>query len=158
MQSPLQADEDWMALALDEARGASAAGEVPVGAVVVRGGVVLGRGANRTRRDKVVHAHAELLALGAAQQAGGDYRLDGAEIFVTLEPCLMCLGAIHQSRLARIVYGAPEPKFGALESRFELRSHPALRRLEVRSGVAASESAALLAAFFQQLRGLGASN
>lgn len=152
MHSRGNSDEHWMALALEEAALAMAEGEVPVGAVVVRAGELLARGANRTRRDKVIQAHAELVALGAAQQAAGDYRLDQAEIFVTLEPCLMCLGAIHQSRLGRIVYGAPEPKFGALESRFELRGHPALRRLELRGGVLAAESAALLGRFFQSLR------
>jgi tRNA(adenine34) deaminase len=146
------ADESYMRLALAQARLAGAAGEVPVGAVVVLAGEVIGAGANRTRRDGVVHAHAELVALGEAERRLGDFRLDNAAMYVTLEPCLMCLGAIHQARLGRVVYGAPEPKFGALGSRFDLRGAEALRRLDISSGVLAGEAAALLGEFFKALR------
>jgi tRNA(adenine34) deaminase len=149
------ADEAFMRLALEQAAGAAAAGEVPVGAVVALAGQVLGCGANRTRRDGVVTAHAELLALAQAERAAGDYRLEHAVMYVTVEPCLMCLGAIHQARLARLVYGAAEPKSGALGSRFDLRGHPALRRLSITSGVLAEEAAALLGAFFRGLRDEG---
>jgi tRNA(adenine34) deaminase len=145
-------DEQWMRLALAEAEAAGAAGEVPVGAVVVLDGELAGRGGNRTRRDGIVQAHAELVALAAAEHKLGDYRLDRAELYVTVEPCLMCLGAIHQARVARLVYGAAEPKFGALGSRFELASHEALRRLTIVGGVLAEEAAALLSAFFAGLR------
>ena len=146
------ADVDFMRLALRQAEAAYAAGEVPVGAVAVLGGRVIGSGENRTRRDGIVHAHAELCALAEAERALGDYRLDGAELYVTVEPCLMCLGAIHQARIRRLVYGAREPKFGALGSRFELHHHSALRRLSITGGVLAEESAALLGRFFQSLR------
>ncbi len=119
---------------------------------MVLAGLVAGAGANRTRRDGVVTAHAELLALAAAEQAAGDFRLDGAVVYVTVEPCLMCLGAILQARVARIVYGAGEPKSGALGSRFDLREHPALRKLAITAGVLAEEAAALLGEFFLALR------
>src|SRR5262249_36291041 len=114
-------DSAWMRLALEQARAAAAAGEVPVGAVLVQPavatdapGTLLGAGENRTRRDCLAAAHAELVALAQAERASGDYRLDNAVLYVTVEPCLMCLGALHQARLTRVVYGCPEPKFGAL--------------------------------------------
>lgn len=141
-----------MALALAEASQAAAAGEVPIGAVVVHDGRVLARGQNRTRRDGIVHAHAELVAIAAAERATGDFRLDNSVMYVTVEPCLMCLGAIHQARFTRVVYGVDEPKFGALTSRFNLRDHEALRRISVTGGVLAGQSAALLSSFFAGLR------
>jgi len=141
-----------MALALDEARQAAAAGEVPVGAVVVNDGRVLARGQNRTRRDGIVHAHAELVALAAAERAAGDFRLDNSVMYVTVEPCLMCLGALHQARFTRVVYGADEPKFGAVTSRFQLRGHEALRKISFTGGVLAGQSAELLSDFFAGLR------
>jgi len=141
-----------MRLALAQARLAGAAGEVPVGAVLVLASQVIGAGANRTRRDGVVHAHAELIALGEAERRLGDFRLDDAAMYVTLEPCLMCLGAIHQARLGRLVYGAPEPKFGALGSRFDLRGAEALKRISIAGGVLAGEAAALMSEFFKALR------
>jgi tRNA(adenine34) deaminase len=145
------ADEAHMRRALALAAAASSAGEVPVGAVLVYNGAVQGEGANRTRRDGVVQAHAELLALAEAERSTGDFRLDNAEMYVTVEPCLMCLGALHQARLCRVVFGCPEPKFGAL-SRFGLRGHPALERLRLEGGLLADEAAALLGAFFRRLR------
>lgn len=145
-------DEEWMRLALEAAARAGAAGEVPVGAVVVLDGQLLGSGGNRTRRDGIVHAHAELVALAEAERKLGDYRLDEAVLYVTVEPCLMCLGAIHQARVARVVYGTVEPKFGALGGRFDLAGHPALRRLAVEGGVLAEEAAAQLSGFFANLR------
>ncbi len=151
-QPPLPADDArWMRAALAQAELAAAEGEVPVGAVVVVNGELVGVGANRTRRDCIIHAHAELVALADAERRLGDYRLDDAQVYVTVEPCLMCLGAIHQARAARVVYGAPELKFGAC-SRFGLASHPALRRLTICGGVLAEEAAGLLSRFFAGLR------
>jgi len=147
-----ETDVNWMRLALEEAQAAAEAGEVPVGAVIVQGGKLLGRGANRTRRDHVVHSHAELVALSEAQRGSRDFRLDDATIYVTVEPCLMCLGAILQSRISRIVYGAAEPKFGALGSRFDLAHHPALRKVDITAGVLAEEASELLGKFFRGLR------
>ena len=144
-------DEQWMRAALELAVQAAAAGEVPVGAVVVLDGGLAGGGANRTRRDRIVHAHAELVALAEAERKLGDYRLDGAEVYVTVEPCLMCLGAIHQARASRVIYGATEPKFGAF-SRYGLAGHPGLRKLEIQGGVLADEAAELLGRFFSGLR------
>jgi tRNA(adenine34) deaminase len=142
-----------MQLALGEARAAGAAGEVPVGAVLAAAdGQVLGRGGNRTRRDGLVHAHAELVALAEAERASGDFRLDDSVLYVTLEPCLMCLGALLQARVSTIVFAAREPKFGALYSRFPLADHPLVSRLTIREGVLRDESTALLADFFRKLR------
>ena len=141
-----------MRLAINEAQFAGQAGEVPIGAIVVLDGIVIGKGTNRTRRDGVVHAHAEITALAEAERNTGDFRLDGAILYVTVEPCLMCLGAIYQARIARVVYGAEEPKFGALCSRFDLAEHPTLRRLQFEGGLMAEETAALLGDFFKNLR------
>jgi tRNA(adenine34) deaminase len=151
-----ETDVKWMRLALEEASAAAEAGEVPIGAVIVQAEKLLARGANRTRRDHVVHSHAEIVALSAAQRISGDFRLDEAAIYVTVEPCLMCLGAIVQSRISRVVYGTAEPKFGALGSRFDLAHHPALRKISIVSGVLAEEAAQLLSDFFRGLR-LGSS-
>ena len=142
-----------MQVALDEARAAGAAGEVPVGAVLAdTEGRLLGRGGNRTRRDGVVHAHAELNALAEAERVSGDFRLDDSVLYVTLEPCLMCLGALLQARVGTIVFAAREPKFGALYSRFALADHPVVARLQIREGVLRDESSALLSDFFRELR------
>lgn len=170
--APTPADLFFMALALEEARLAADAGEVPVGAVITApaaslsaagrrpdslpqaqpGVWLLGRGNNHTRRSSRVHAHAELEALAAAEALLGDYRLEGATCYVTLEPCLMCLGALSQARISRVVYGAPEPKFGALRSRFSLEGHEAFRRMDFCGAVLAEQSQALLAGFFGSLR------
>jgi tRNA(adenine34) deaminase len=142
-----------MQLALAEARAAGDAGEVPVGAVIAdANGGVLGRGGNRTRRHGVVHAHAELVALAEAERVAGDFRLDDSVLYVTLEPCLMCLGALLQARVGTIVFAAREPKFGALYSRFPLADHPLVARLTIREGVLRDESALLLSDFFRKLR------
>jgi len=143
---------EYMHQALELAREAAQAGEVPVGALVVQQGRITGRGANRTRRDGVVSAHAEILALAEAERRAGDYRLEDAELYVTVEPCLMCLGAIYQARVQRLYYGAPEPKFGALGSRYDLSGHPALDRLEINGPLLAEQSAELLGNFFSGLR------
>jgi tRNA(adenine34) deaminase len=142
----------WMGLALEQARLALAVGEVPVGAVVVQRGVLIGSGHNRTRSDSSVTAHAELVAMREAAAHIGDFRLDPAEIYITLEPCLMCLGAIHQARVSKIIFGAREPKFGALGSVFDMQDHPALRRIEFQGGLREEESKEMLTGFFVKLR------
>lgn len=142
-------DEQYMRTALEEARLAERAGEVPVGAVIVLDDRVIARGANRTIADCDPTAHAEMVALRAAAQTLGNYRLGGATLYVTLEPCAMCAGALVQARVARLVYGADDPKGGAVRTCFEVLSHPRLNhRVEVTAGVLAEECAALLQAFF----------
>jgi tRNA(adenine34) deaminase len=146
-------DADYMRLALDQARAAAAAGEVPIGAVLVLGERVLAAGGNRTIGDCDPTAHAELIALRAAAAALGNYRLVGATIYVTLEPCAMCAGALIQARVGRLVYAADEPKGGAIRTCMQVLDAPALNhRVSVTSGVLAEESAALLQSFFTARR------
>ena len=146
-------DIEFMRMALEEGRAAERAGEVPVGAVVVRAGVVIARGANRTIADGDPTAHAEIVALRAAARAIGNYRLAGATLYVTIEPCAMCAGAIVQARLERLVYGADDPKGGAVRSCFAVLDHPQLNhRVAVTAGVCAQESTALLQSFFAARR------
>src|SRR5882757_6291547 len=125
-QGSIEKDVEFMRIALEEARGAAAAGEVPVGAVLVRdsNGVVVARGANRTIRDCDPTAHAEVVVLREASRAIGNYRLAGTTLYVTIEPCSMCAGAIIQARVPRLVYGCDDPKGGAVRSCFEILSHP----------------------------------
>ena len=138
--------------ALALARKAAVTGEVPVGCVVELSGDIIGRGENRTIRDRDPSAHAEINALREAASAFGDYRLENARLVCTAEPCLMCLGAILHARVAEVVYGVAEPKFGALESRFALKDHERLRKMSFRSGVLAEEILPLMSAFFASLR------
>lgn len=146
-------DERWMREALAEARAAEQAGEVPVGAVIVLEGNVLARAGNRTLRDGDPTAHAEIVALREAARAAANHRLVGAAIYVTLEPCAMCAGALVQARVARLVYGADDPRAGAVRTHFGIADHPSLNhRVEVASGLLAEESAALLRAFFAAKR------
>ena len=146
-------DGEALTLALNEARAAAAAGEVPVGAIVVENGVVVGRGQNRVLRDLDPTAHAEIVALREAARAVGNYRLGGCEIFVTLEPCAMCAGAMIHARLARLVYSAADPKAGAVSSVLEVLNHPRLNhQILVTSGELAEESGELLRGFFRQRR------
>jgi tRNA(adenine34) deaminase len=147
------ADNRWMARALDEARAAAAAGEVPVGAVIVREGVALVATQNRMLRDRDATSHAELLALRAASRLLGDQRLTGCTLYVTLEPCSMCAGAIVLARPDRVVFGAWDDKAGFGGSVGDLLRHPRLNhRPEVLAGVRASESAELLKEFFRERR------
>lgn len=142
-----------MSLALAEARLAAAAGEVPVGAVLVKDGRLLATGRNTPVAQHDPSAHAEINALRAGAAALGNYRLDGCELFVTLEPCAMCSGAMLHSRLARVVFGATDPKTGAAGSVLDLFAEPRLNhRTQVQGGVLADECAAVLQAFFQQRR------
>ena len=146
-------DERFMGLALDEARAALAAGEVPVGAVVVLDGRVIGRGHNQPLGLKDPTAHAEVLALRAAAQVMGNYRLDGADLYATVEPCAMCCGAAVLARVARVVYGAPDPKAGAARTLYRLLEDARLNhQAAVRGDVRGEESAALLREFFQSKR------
>ena len=146
-------DLGFMALALEEARGAAAAGEVPVGCVVVRDGVVVARAANRTIRDQDATAHAESLALRAASAAAGRWRLDGHTLYVTLEPCAMCAGALVLARVDRVVFGAWDPKAGMAGSVGDLLRHPRLNhRPEVQGGVLEEATGEVLRAFFASRR------
>jgi tRNA(adenine34) deaminase len=149
-----RADEGWMQVALGEARAALGHGDVPVGAVVVAAdGIELGRGRNRREQTGDPTAHAEMEALRAAAHALGHWRLDGSTLLVTLEPCTMCAGALVQARVGRLVFGADDPKAGAVTSLFDLVRDPRLpHRLEVRRGVLATDSAELLRAFFRERR------
>jgi tRNA(adenine34) deaminase len=146
-------DRYWMRQALAEARRAADLGEVPIGAVVVKDGEIVGRGHNRREVDGDPLAHAELLALREAARRVGGWRLAGCTMVVTLEPCPMCAGALVASRIDRLVYGAADPKAGYCGSLGNLVQDARLNhRLEVSSGVLAEESAALLRGFFASLR------
>jgi len=147
-------DIDFMRAAIAEARAAEAAGEVPVGAVVVSpDGDILARGQNRVIRDHDPSGHAELIALRAAGISLQNYRLTGCSLYVTLEPCAMCAGAILHARIARLVYAAHDPKAGACGSALEVMNHPKLNhRCEVFAGVLADECSTLLQTFFRSRR------
>jgi len=147
------ADRYWMQRALDLARRAEAEGEVPVGALVVRDDVVLGRGWNRPIAEHDATAHAEIRAVRAACSQAENYRLSGATLYVTLEPCAMCAGAIVHARIARVVYGADDFRAGAVTSVFSVFDEPRLNhRVRYTSGVQADESALLLREFFRARR------
>ena len=142
-----------MRAALEQARLAAAAGEVPVGAVVVLNGAVVGAGHNRPISSHDPTAHAEVVAMRAAAEATGNYRLTGATLYVTIEPCLMCVGAMVHARIAELVFGTPEPKSGAIESTQRAHEHPALNhRLTVVSGVLAGECSDIMRTFFERRR------
>jgi tRNA(adenine34) deaminase len=147
------ADEILMRAALAEAQAAANAGEVPIGALAVIGGAIVARGQNRVLRDLDPTAHAEVVAIRAAAQAIGNYRLLDCELYVTLEPCAMCAGAMIHARLARLVYAAQDPKAGAAGSVLEVLNHPRLNhRMQVTPGVLAEECGELLRGFFRERR------
>ena len=147
-------DRQWMALAMEEARLAAEAGEVPVGAVVVRHGEVIARGHNRTVRDQDATAHAESLAIRAASAALESWRFEGCTLYVTLEPCAMCAGALVLARIDRVVFGAFDDKAGMAGSVGDVLRHPRLNHHpEVRAGVCDAEAGALLRDFFAARRG-----
>src|SRR3954468_9775363 len=147
-------DELFMRIALELATQAEAAGEVPVGAVVVRDGEVVGRGYNHPICGHDPTAHAEVAAMRDAAQRLGNYRLRGCALYVTLEPCVMCAGAIMHARIARVVYGAADPKTGACGSVVDLFAEPRLNHhATVTGGVLAAECGALLSGFFRERRG-----
>lgn len=146
-------DERWMLEAIALARAAQARGEVPVGAVVVSDGRIVGRGGNAPVAANDPTAHAEIAALREAGQTLGNYRLPGCELYVTLEPCAMCAGAIMHARIRRVVFGASDPKTGACGSVVDLFAESRLNHhTRVHGGVAAQECAALLSAFFAARR------
>lgn len=147
-------DEGFMAEALRLAREAGAMGEVPVGAVVVKDGEIIGRGFNAPISSQDPTAHAEIVALRDAARLMGNYRLPGCELYVTLEPCVMCCGAIIHARIARVVFGARDPKTGACGSVVNLFDEPRLNfHATVKGGVLAAECGALLTDFFAARRG-----
>jgi tRNA(adenine34) deaminase len=149
----MEADIQFMQEALAEARAASSAGEVPIGAVLVHDGETLARSGNRTIRDCDPTAHAEVLVLREAARLLGNYRLADTALYVTIEPCSMCAGAIVQARVPRLVYGADDPKGGAVRSCFKILSHQRLNhQVEITSGVLAADCAAILQSFFAERR------
>ena len=142
-----------MQAALAEARLAAQSGEVPIGAVVVHDGAIIARGQNRVLRDVDPTAHAEMVALRAAAAVLGNYRLNGCALYVTLEPCAMCAGAMTHARLERVVFAAADPKAGAAGSVLAVVNHPRLNhQMVVESGVMAAEAAELLRNFFRERR------
>ena len=145
--------EPYMQLALEEAHRAQQAGEVQIGAVVVMDGSVVGTGWNQPIQADDPTAHAEIVALRAAARARRNYRLTGATLYVTVEPCLMCVGAMVHARVGTLVYGAPEPKAGAVQSTMRALEHPALNhRVEVVSGVLDDDCRAAIQTFFRATR------
>lgn len=149
-------DERYLREAIAEARAAEAAGEVPVGAILVAadGETILARGNNQVLRASDPTAHAEMVALRAAGSALGNYRLLGCTLYCTLEPCAMCAGAILHGRIARLVYAAPDPKAGACGSVLAVMNHPQLNhKVEVTSGILADECGTMLTEFFRARRG-----
>jgi tRNA(adenine34) deaminase len=150
---PRETHEAYMRLALEEAGRAQETGEVPVGAVLVADGRVVGRGFNRPIGSVDPTAHAEIVALRAAAGALANYRMPGVTAYVTLEPCLMCVGALLNARVATVVYGAPEPKWGAVRSLLRLEDLPLTHRFEVVAGVLEEDSRQLLVEFFRSRRG-----
>jgi tRNA(adenine34) deaminase len=148
-------DSDYMRLALDLARDAANKGEVPVGAIVVQDGIVIGRGANAPIQNHDPSAHAEIIALREAARHLGNYRLVDCTLYVTLEPCAMCSGAIQHARITKLVFGASDPKTGACGSVVNLMNEPKLNHhTEVVGGILAEECGALLSSFFKQRRQL----
>ncbi len=148
-----EADRKWMRLALSEAESALATDDVPIGAVAVRQGAVIGRGYNRREADKDPTAHAEIIAIREAAAALDRWRLDEVTLYCTLEPCSMCAGAMVLARLPRLVYAAGDPKAGAAGSIIDITRHHRLNHhVHVESGLYAEEAAELLRAFFRRLR------
>ena len=146
-------DEVWMRLALDEAADAERLGEVPIGAVVVLGEKVIGRGHNRVITEQDPTAHAEIVALRDAARFLNNYRLTGTTLYVTIEPCPMCAGALVNARVARLVYGAADPRAGAVTTLFQLCTDPRLNhRLQVQAGVLEAECREMIQSFFRRRR------
>jgi tRNA(adenine34) deaminase len=146
-------DSDCMQAALAEARAAAEAGEVPIGAVVVHEGAIVARGQNLVLRDVDPTAHAEIVAMRAAAKVLGNYRLNGCTVYVTLEPCAMCAGAMVHARIDRLVFAAADPKAGACGSVLSVLNHPALNhQMLVEQGIAAEEAGELLRGFFRERR------
>ena len=146
-------DAAWMQMALDQARRAAELGEVPVGALVIKDGEILGQGHNRNLLDNDPTAHAEIVALRLAAARFGNHRLVGCALVVTIEPCAMCAGAIMHARLARLIYGASDPKTGAAGSVLQVLNHPRLNhKLQITAGVLNDKCSEMLKSFFQTKR------
>jgi len=149
----MDSDIGFMQEALEEARSAAVAGEVPVGAVLVHDGRIIARSGNRTIRDCDPTAHAEILVLRKAARVVDNYRLLGTTLYVTIEPCSMCAGAMIQARIPRLVYSANDPKAGAVRTYFQILSNPSLNhQVEITTGVLAAECAAVIESFFAERR------
>jgi tRNA(adenine34) deaminase len=149
----MDTDQQFMGAALALAREAQRLGEVPVGAVIVRQGAVIGEGFNQPIGSHDPTAHAEIVALRDAARRVGNYRLTGATLFVTIEPCQMCVGAMVHARITRVVYGTREPKAGAIESAMRAHEHPSLNhRIEATGGVLDEECRAVIQEFFKAQR------
>ncbi len=149
----MESEIQHMQQALAEARAAAAAGEVPIGAVLVHDGKILARSGNRTIRDNDPTAHAEIIVLREAARVLGNYRLADTTLYVTIEPCSMCAGAMIQARVPRLVYGADDPKGGAVRTCFQILSDARLNhQVEVTSGVLAADCAAIIQSFFSERR------
>jgi tRNA(adenine34) deaminase len=152
----MESDEHYMELALAEAKKADAVGEVPVGAVIVSGGAVIGGGFNQPISTNDPTAHAEIIALREAARHQGNYRLSNAVMYCTVEPCMMCAGAMIHGRIARLVFGTPDPKAGSAGSIYNVLTDPRLNhRVDVISGIREDECAALLRDFFAKRRNAG---
>lgn len=149
----IRTDEEYMNLALALAKEAADAGEVPVGCVIVRGGEVIAEGRNRRETDKHALAHAEIEAIDGACRALGGWRLTGCTLYVTLEPCPMCAGAIVNARIPRVVYGAKDARAGAMGSVLNMESYPLNHKADVTAGVCADACAEILRDFFRARRG-----
>ena len=148
-----EADAAWMQHALEQAELAAAAGEVPVGALVIKDGEIIGQGYNRNLLDNDPTAHAEIVALRQAAARLGNHRLTGCTMVATIEPCSMCAGALIHARIARLVYGASDPKAGAAGSTIQVINHPSLNhRMEVTAGILAGKCSEVLQNFFRQKR------
>jgi tRNA(adenine34) deaminase len=149
-----QEDKKWMIVAIEEAKKAAQIGEVPIGAVIVRDGQIIGRGFNRRETDNLATAHAEMLAIQDANHRLGGWRLSDCALYVTLEPCPMCAGAILQARIERVVYGASDPKAGCVKTLYQLLDDPRFNhRAEVVGGVLDKRCGEMLTQFFRELRG-----
>jgi tRNA(adenine34) deaminase len=149
----MDGDEQFMRAALEQAAMAEGVGEVPVGAVIVKDGEIIARAHNRNLLDTDPSGHAEMIALRAAAQKMKNHRLGGCELFVTMEPCAMCAGAIVHARIARLVYGATDPKAGAVESAMQVVNHPKLNhQMEVKAGVLAKGCGEIVRQFFRKKR------
>ena len=148
-----QGDTAWMELALEQARLAAEAGEVPVGALVIRDGEIVAQGHNRNLLDHDPTAHAEIVALRQAAKRLGNHRLGGCTVYATIEPCSMCAGALIHARVARLVYGASDPKAGAAGSVLQVLNHPDLNhKIEVTAGILPERCSEILQEFFRRKR------
>ena len=152
LENILNLDENYMMMALSEAMVGASMGEIPVGAVIVKDGEVIASAHNLRENGGGATAHAEIVAINEASEKLGTWRLSGCELYVTLEPCPMCAGAIINSRLDRVVFGAKDPSMGALGSVIDLNDYPLGYKVEVKSGVLAEESLELLRDFFKDMR------